>query len=82
MSNLTLFNSYLQSWNAQPDGEPFATHAGHLLPVRLDGHPDGRAGMIKIARHIDERVGAQVMRWWDAMALRACMPSMRARAYC
>lgn len=65
MSNLTLFDSYLQSWNAQPDGEPFATHAGHLLPVRLDGHPDGRAGMIKIARHIDERVGGQVMRWWD-----------------
>jgi len=61
---MTLFDVYLQRWNAQPDGDPFATHAGYLLPVRLDGHPGGRPAMIKIARHIDEKIGAQVMRWW------------------
>ncbi|GGY90976.1 aminoglycoside phosphotransferase family protein [Pseudoduganella plicata] len=65
MSNLTLFDAYLRNWNAEPDGEPFATHSGHLLPVRLDGHPNGRPAMIKIARHVDERIGSQVMRWWD-----------------
>lgn len=65
MSNLDLFEAYLERWEAQPDGEPFATHAGHLLPVRLSGHSDGRPAMIKIARHIDERIGGQVMRWWD-----------------
>ncbi|MFJ3047951.1 aminoglycoside phosphotransferase family protein [Herbaspirillum chlorophenolicum] len=65
MSDLTLFDAYLQRWNAHPDGEPFATHAGYLMPVRLGGHPGGRPAMIKISRHIDERIGCQVMRWWD-----------------
>lgn len=65
MSTLTQFDTDLQNWNAHPDGEPFSTHAGDLLPVRLDGHADGRRAMIKIARHIDERIGGQVMRWWD-----------------
>lgn len=65
MSSLPLFDAYLQNWNAQPDGEPFATQAGHLLPVRLDGHAAGRPAMIKVARHIDERIGGNVMRWWD-----------------
>lgn len=65
MSNLVLFDAYLRSWNAWPDGDPFETHSGHLLPVRLDGHPDGRPAMLKIARHIDERIGGQVMEWWD-----------------
>ncbi|MBO9355492.1 phosphotransferase [Bordetella petrii] len=60
-----MFDAYLRSWNARPDGEPFATRASHLLPVRLDGRPDGRPAMIKIARHIDERLGGHVMRWWD-----------------
>lgn len=64
MTNLTLFEDYLQRWSAQPDGEPFETHSGHLLPVCLDGHPGGRPAMIKIARHIDEQIGGQVMRWW------------------
>lgn len=61
MSNLSLFESYLEKWGAQPDGEPFKTHAGHLLPIDLGGRP----AMIKIARHIDERVGGRVMQWWD-----------------
>lgn len=65
MSNLTPFDVHLRRWQAQPDGEPFATPGGQLLPVRLDGHPEGRAAMIKIARDVDERVGAQVMRWWN-----------------
>ncbi|CAN7274616.1 aminoglycoside phosphotransferase family protein [Acidovorax sp. Leaf78] len=65
MSELTLFDPYLQRWKAEPDGQPFATHAGHLMPVRLAEHPDGRLAMIKIARHIDERIGALVMCWWD-----------------
>lgn len=65
MSTLSLFEPYLQSWNALPDGEPFATHSGHLLPVRLDGHSSGRPAMIKIAQQRDERMGGEVMRWWN-----------------
>ena len=60
MSGMDLFDSYLEKWGAQPDGEPFATHSGHLLPVQLDGQP----AMIKIANHIEERRGGRVMQWW------------------
>lgn len=55
----------MQAWRLKADGEPFATRAAHLLPVRLDGHLNGRPAMIKIAQHIDEQIGGKVMRWWD-----------------
>lgn len=67
MSNLKSFAGYLNTWNLHPDGEPFSTHSGHLMPVRLDGHPDGPPAMIKIADHIDERIGGQVMQWWNGV---------------
>ncbi|MGV3679405.1 MAG: aminoglycoside phosphotransferase family protein [Acidovorax sp.] len=60
----TPFDTYLRRWNAAPDGEPFATHSGELMPVRLDGHTNGRPAMLKIARSMEERIGGQVMRWW------------------
>ncbi|WP_328793994.1 aminoglycoside phosphotransferase family protein [Hydrogenophaga sp. BPS33] len=31
------------------------------MPVRHDGRP----AMIKIAQHVDERIGGEVMRWWE-----------------
>lgn len=63
MSSLHLFKSHLQRWSALPDGEPFETHSGYLLPVDLNGRP----AMIKIARQIDERMGGKVMRWWNGL---------------
>lgn len=65
MADVRQLEPYLQRWNAQPDGEPVATRSGHLLPVCLDGRADGRPAMIKIAQHIDERIGGEVMCWWD-----------------
>jgi streptomycin 6-kinase len=61
VSDLDLFDAYLRRWRALPAGEPVETHSGFLLPVDLSGRP----AMIKIARHIDERVGGRVMAWWD-----------------
>lgn len=65
MPDITPFDIYLRKWNARPAGEPLSTQGGHLLPVWLDGLPDGRAGMIKIPLRIEERIGGEVMRWWN-----------------
>ncbi|WP_077526657.1 aminoglycoside phosphotransferase family protein [Metapseudomonas resinovorans] len=56
-----MFERYLTQWNLQPDGEPIHTPGSDLLPVRFDGLP----AMLKVARDSEEKVGAQVMRWWD-----------------
>lgn len=64
MSNLKLFETYLQRWSAQVAGDPFATHTGDLLPVRLTGSLAGLPAMIKISRDFDERIGGQVLQWW------------------
>lgn len=55
----------MQAWDLTADGEPFDTHASHLLPVRLGGDSEGRPAMIKIARHLDEQIGGKVMQWWN-----------------
>jgi len=49
-------------WRLEPDGEAFVTTFGsRLTPVRHEG----RAAMLKIAAHPEERDGAAVMAWWD-----------------
>lgn len=61
MSGIDLFETHLRKWGAQPDGEPFTTNGSCLLPVQVDGLP----AMMKIARHIEERLGGLVMAWWN-----------------
>ena len=56
-----MFDAYLARWGLTPDGEPIATHSSRLLPVHRDGVP----AMLKIAREVEERRGAEVMVWWD-----------------
>ncbi|QMV74358.1 3'-kinase [Comamonas piscis] len=65
MSDLSLFDAYLQRWNAQPAGKPFVTPTSQLLPVRLSGTQEGLLAMIKISQNLDERIGGQVLQWWD-----------------
>jgi streptomycin 6-kinase len=49
-------------WRLEPDGDAFVTEFGsRIAPVRQDG----RAAMLKIAAHPEERDGAAVMAWWD-----------------
>lgn len=61
MSNLDLFDIYLQRWSARAFGDPFATHTSDLLPVSLTRGFEGIPAMIKITRDLDDRIGAQVL---------------------
>lgn len=63
--NLTLFDPYLRRWNAQAAGDPFATDTSDLLPVSLGGKQEGLSAMIKITHDSDERIGGQVLQWWQ-----------------
>lgn len=65
MSNLNLFETHLQRWNAQVAGDPFATRTSDLLPVSLTGGLEDIPAMIKITRDPDEQIGGQVLKWWD-----------------
>lgn len=67
MSDLKLFDTYLQLWSAQAAGKPFATPSSDLLPVSLPGKSERLQAMIKIPRDLDERIGGQVMQWWDGV---------------
>jgi streptomycin 6-kinase len=60
---LSDFQSWIERWGLEPDGEPFRTpYAGsRLLPVRQDG----QALMLKLAGTEDERRGASIMAWWN-----------------
>ena len=48
-------------WNLVPDGLPVRTHSSDLLPVLRDVTP----GMLKIARHPEERLSGLLMTWWS-----------------
>ncbi|WP_312835958.1 aminoglycoside phosphotransferase family protein [Comamonas sp.] len=63
--DLHLFQAHLQRWGAQPAGRPLATSTSDLLPVSLTGKWNGLPAMIKITRDLDERIGGQVLQWWD-----------------
>ena len=54
------FAPYLRRWMLQPDGAPFASLAGNLMPVLHAGVP----AMLKISHEPDEIFGAEVMQWW------------------
>lgn len=56
-----IFDPYLARWNLVADGDPIATHASHLLPVRYRDLP----AMLKIATMPDEQAGGAVMQYWN-----------------
>ncbi len=56
-----MFQSLLARWQLEPDGAPIETPASRLLPVRWQG----RAAMLKLALHEEERHGGAVMAWWN-----------------
>lgn len=57
----SVFQPWIECWRLVPDGEPIVTHSSHLLPVRLGPTP----AMLKIPHDEDERLGCQVMAYWD-----------------
>jgi streptomycin 6-kinase len=58
-----MFETYLDRWRLEPDGEPIVTTTSRLLPVRRDGVP----AMLKVATEPEERRGADTMTWWDGV---------------
>jgi streptomycin 6-kinase len=56
-----MFEPYLRHWDLISDGDPIATPAARLLPVRRRGEP----AMLKLSVEEDERFGGVLMEWWD-----------------
>jgi streptomycin 6-kinase len=56
-----MFGDYLARWALTPDGDPIVTRNSHLLPVRRQGV----SAMLKISVESEEKIGNQVMTWWD-----------------
>ncbi|WP_454850088.1 aminoglycoside phosphotransferase family protein [Rhizobium binxianense] len=56
-----MFDSYLDRWSLEPDGEPIITHSSRLLPVIWQGRP----AMLKVADVPEEKFAAELMQWWD-----------------
>ncbi|HEX5378305.1 MAG TPA: aminoglycoside phosphotransferase family protein [Phenylobacterium sp.] len=54
------FRPWLDRWNLVPDGEPFASLAGELMPVRRDGAP----AILKLTHAPEEIAGGALMEWW------------------
>lgn len=53
--------TWIDRWGLTPDGEPFTSLGGRLLPVRKDGV----AAMLKISHGPEEIAGGILMAWWD-----------------
>lgn len=60
MSEETL-KTWIDRWGLTPDGEPFTSLGGRLLPVRWDGVP----AMLKVSHTPEEIAGGILMAWWD-----------------
>ncbi|MDL2405131.1 aminoglycoside phosphotransferase family protein [Rhizobium calliandrae] len=56
-----MFEPYLKRWSLTPDGEAIITRSSHLLPVIWRG----LLAMLKVALDIDEKLGSQILRWFD-----------------
>ncbi len=56
-----MFETYLDRWRLDPDGEPITSPTSRLLPVLHHGVP----AMLKVATEPEERRGADTMTWWD-----------------
>ena len=55
-----VFKPWIETWNLTPDGDGFASLAGHLLPVRHAG----AAAMLKVTHEPEEIAGGALMAWW------------------
>lgn len=51
---------WIDRWGLTPDGEPFTSLGGRLLPVRRDGV----AAMLKVSQTPEEIAGGTLMAWW------------------
>ena len=54
------FDPWLRLWRLTPDGEPFDSLAGRLMPVRAEGVP----AMLKLTEAPEEIAGGALMEWW------------------
>ena len=54
------FAPWLARWRLTPDGEPFSSLAGRLLPVRQGGD----AAILKVSHSEEEIRGGALMEWW------------------
>ncbi|WP_340646583.1 aminoglycoside phosphotransferase family protein [Phenylobacterium sp.] len=54
------FTTWIDRWGLTPDGEPFTSLGGRLLPVRQDGV----AAMLKVSHEPEEIAGGLLMAWW------------------
>lgn len=54
------FAPWLARWGLTPDGAPFSSLAGRLLPVRHAG----AAAILKVTREHEEIRGGALMEWW------------------
>lgn len=55
------FKTWIDRWGLIPDGEPFTSLGGRLLPVRQDGV----AAMLKVSHAPEEIAGGVLMAWWN-----------------
>ena len=55
-----VFAHWLQRWGLTPDGAPFSSLAGRLLPVRQAG----AAAILKVSHSAEEIRGGALMEWW------------------
>ncbi|MDO9248237.1 MAG: aminoglycoside phosphotransferase family protein [Phenylobacterium sp.] len=55
------FRTWIDRWRLTPDGEPFTSLGGRLLPVRKDGI----AAMLKVSHAPEEIAGGVLMAWWN-----------------
>jgi len=56
----SVFAPWLARWALAPDGEPFSSLAGRLLPVRQAG----AAAILKVSGEHEEIRGGALMEWW------------------
>lgn len=54
---------WLKFWDLVPDGERIITHTSQLLSVQ--SRQNGEALMLKVTHNFDERLGAELMKWWN-----------------
>ncbi|HEY1426430.1 MAG TPA: aminoglycoside phosphotransferase family protein [Caulobacteraceae bacterium] len=55
-----VFAPWLARWGLTPDGAPFSSLAGKLLPVRMAG----AAAILKVTKEHEEIAGGALMEWW------------------
>lgn len=57
----SIFEPFIRKWDLAADGTQIVTHTSSLLPVSFNG----RAAMLKVATDPKEKLGANLMMWWN-----------------